>query len=85
MPVYEYECLECGARFGKLVRSISDASLPACSACGAWQTRKRVSTFAAHGLECQVDSYTGGDDGDLPSSRPRPLGRKEITEARRGG
>lgn len=43
MPVYEYECQECGLRFERMRKmSESDAPTP-CTACKAPDARKRVS------------------------------------------
>lgn len=83
MPIYEYLCLDCGERYSKLVRSLTSLAEPTCERCGSARARKLVSTFAAHGLDCQVDSYTGGDDSDLPAPRPPILNRKTIAAARK--
>lgn len=45
MPIYEFECEECGARFEQLLEA--DAAPPACSACGSDRTRRRYSPQAA--------------------------------------
>lgn len=43
MPLYEFECRQCGDRFEVLVRG---ASSPACPSCGATELEKALSTFA---------------------------------------
>jgi len=48
MPIFEYRCADCGARFEKLVRS-SDTDGPACPHCGQVHVEKELSVFAAHG------------------------------------
>lgn len=48
MPIYEYACGSCGARFEVLVRSGRDGR-PACPDCGAGRCRKAFSTFATGG------------------------------------
>lgn len=85
MPIYEYVCVECGEAFSRLILSLDRPPTITCPACGSTRARKLVSLFAAHGLDCQVDSYTGGDDSDLVEPRPPTLGRKEIAEAARRG
>lgn len=45
MPLYEYECGECGARFTKLQNI--DAPVPTCPECGSEQVKKMISIFAA--------------------------------------
>ena len=41
MPIYEFECAECGNRFEELMESGADA--PACPSCGAGGGRRRLS------------------------------------------
>lgn len=42
MPLYEYECAECGARFERLL-SISASVTPGCGGCGSRAVRRLVS------------------------------------------
>lgn len=54
MPMYEYICPECGAKFEKL-RRMSEADQPArCVMCGGEKAARTLSTFAAGG--CGTDS-----------------------------
>ncbi len=47
MPIYEYECKECGKVFSKLV-SISTADNEIkCPVCGSDETSKKFSAFAS--------------------------------------
>lgn len=49
MPIYEYECPECGERF-ELRRSIADSdSETECPKCGAKEARRVLSLFAMGG------------------------------------
>jgi putative FmdB family regulatory protein len=82
MPIYEYRCQECNERFSKLVRSLANPPEILCPKCGSEGARKLASTFAAHGLESQVDNYSGGDESDLAVDKPS-FGRKELAEARK--
>lgn len=45
MPIYEYQCSECGA-LHEALQKISDAPLTECPACGASALRKKVSAAA---------------------------------------
>jgi len=56
MPIYEYKCNDCEARFEKLARRISEINddSPACPHCGSDDTRRVISAFARHG-ESGVD------------------------------
>lgn len=49
MPIYEYKCEDCGARFEKLVRRPEDESQLGCPSCGKPRVAKQLSTFSAHG------------------------------------
>lgn len=49
MPIYEYACRECDARFEKLVRSMSpsgEQEKVACPECGSKRTERALSVFA---------------------------------------
>jgi putative FmdB family regulatory protein len=47
VPIYEFVCMTCEARFEELV-SI-DADDPPCPDCGAVRVARQLSVFAAHG------------------------------------
>lgn len=44
MPLYEYECLDCGERFEALVRH---ANVPACPGCQGRNLNQLLSMFSA--------------------------------------
>jgi putative FmdB family regulatory protein len=48
MPIYEFECEECGARFEELVAA---GSASACSACGSKRTRRLYSRVSPPGRQ----------------------------------
>jgi putative FmdB family regulatory protein len=48
MPIFEYLCQDCGARFEKLVRRSDDGASLACPECGKAHLQQELSTFAAH-------------------------------------
>ncbi|MEA3338552.1 MAG: zinc ribbon domain-containing protein [Chloroflexota bacterium] len=51
MPLYEYKCSDCEARFDAL-RAMVDADAPiACPKCGDENTRRTISLFSAIGSE----------------------------------
>ena len=63
MPVYEYTCADCAAKFETL-RSMSQADAPiACPKCGSQNPRRGLSLFAAiskgSGGETRAVSGTG--------------------------
>ena len=45
MPIYEYQCADCGHEFETLLRASSPA--PACPGCGGVELQKKISRFAA--------------------------------------
>lgn len=48
MPIYEYQCEDCGTEFEKLVRRSGGHDEVACPSCGDQHLSLRLSTFAAH-------------------------------------
>lgn len=49
MPIYEFECEECGARFEELVAAGVEAV--ACPRCGAARTRRLISAVSPPGRQ----------------------------------
>ena len=48
MPIYEYQCEDCGSKFEKLVRRTSESNSQECPSCGKNHLAMELSTFAAH-------------------------------------
>jgi len=48
MPIFEYLCQTCNARFEKLIRRDADVESLACPSCGGRELSKELSTFSAH-------------------------------------
>ena len=46
MPIFEYLCEDCGAKFEKLVRNVPDAPELRCPSCGETRLKQEFSTFA---------------------------------------
>jgi putative FmdB family regulatory protein len=76
LPIYEYRCEVCGARFEKLTLTIGQEPPDlGCPTCGSGDLQRLISPVAVH----------GGDPGSLPeeeSPPPKPpvFGRKELNE-----
>ena len=69
MPIYEYECADCGHR-AEVLAGRGDPT-PTCDQCGGGEMHRRFSSFSARSRSC-----SGGGacerwaDGDRPSSCP---------------
>ena len=63
MPIFEYECEDCGTSFEKLVRG-SSANGVACPSCGEHHLKQQFSTFAARAqgpqASAEMPSCSGG-------------------------
>jgi putative FmdB family regulatory protein len=55
MPLYEYQCRQCGEEFEKMVRFSEADKNPVCPTCQSPDTRKKISAFASLG-----SSLSGG-------------------------
>jgi len=49
MPLFEYQCRECGQVFEVLVRPVSSPRLPACPKCKKTRVERLWSPFATQG------------------------------------
>jgi putative FmdB family regulatory protein len=61
MPIYEYECPDCGSRFDR--RAAMHTPDPACASCGAAKVRRLISVFASTG---GAASSPGPEPGSAP-------------------
>jgi putative FmdB family regulatory protein len=64
MPIYEYTCEGCGAKFDQLQRSMSNEIKPKCPKCGSPRTHRALSVFAV-----------GAEGAGKPSSEAPMCGR----------
>lgn len=78
MPIYEFECGECGARFEELVGA--EAAPPACPACGAVAARRLLSSVSPPGRQPRG----AGVRADESRRREREAARRDrIAESRK--
>jgi putative FmdB family regulatory protein len=78
MPIYEFECEECGARFEELVPA--GASEATCVACGSGRTRRLLSGVSPPGRQPRG----AGVRSDESRRRERESARGErLAETRR--
>ena len=77
MPIYEYQCTECGHELEKL-QKISDPALKDCPACGMPQLQKLVS---AAGFRLKGGGWY---ETDFKSGKQKNLAKTE-TKSKSGG
>ncbi len=70
MPLYEYQCDDCGEPFEKMVRISEAANGQACPQCGSQQTHKQISTFAS-ATKSSGASFTGASSSSCATGGSR--------------
>jgi putative FmdB family regulatory protein len=78
MPIYEYKCNKCKARFSTLVRSWKETGPAACPRCGSENIERTVSTFAYHKSTQTIHEESGEpslNSGADFYKDPRNIGR----------
>jgi putative FmdB family regulatory protein len=65
MPIFEYRCRECGARFEKIVRSDRDTVI--CERCAGSKLERLLSVFAVSGTPGEATM----ESGPCPCGAPR--------------
>ena len=51
MPIYEYDCLDCGERYEKLIRTMKAKVIVNCPICGSQHARKAISLFGSRSTQ----------------------------------
>ena len=78
MPIYEFECEDCGERFEELVAA--SVGVAACPACGSEATRRLISTVSPPGRTPRG----AGVRSDESRRRERESARQDrISESRK--
>ena len=77
MPLYEYECLNCGKRTEVLQR-FDDPPIAACPSCGG-EVKKLISSpaFQFKGTGWYVTDYAGKKAPADKDTKPKPEGKSE--------
>ena len=63
MPLYVYQCNECGETFEKMVRFSEADRMPVCPACKGEDTRKKITTFASMGASFATSTGSSSSCG----------------------
>jgi putative FmdB family regulatory protein len=58
MPLYEYQCNDCGEEFEKMVPFSQANQSPECPSCQGQDTRKKISTIALRGNSLNLTSVS---------------------------
>ncbi len=66
MPLYEYQCNDCGEEFEKMVPFSQADQTPTCPTCLSKDTHKKISTIASRGISLSVSS-TSSSSGSCGS------------------
>jgi putative FmdB family regulatory protein len=82
MPIYEFECEECGRRFEELVAA--DAPAPPCPACDAEGARRLISTVAPPGRQPRGAAVRSDESrrGEREAGHKERLSRDQAKRAR---
>lgn len=80
MPIYEFECEDCGARFEELVAAGATA---ACPACGSERTRRLYSTVSPPGRQPRGAKVRAGESQrrEREAARQQRLGESRKRRA----
>lgn len=79
MPIYEYECSECGGRF-EVVQKFSDPAPTACKLCNSTRVRKLLSptAFVLKGSGWYATDYPSADrKKSVESEKPEKQEKKK--------
>lgn len=60
MPLYEYQCNDCGKEFEKMVRFSEADQKPPCPFCCGQDTHKKISYFASLGSSFAAANVSSG-------------------------
>lgn len=74
MPIYEYQCNDCGELLEKL-QKVSDEPLQQCPACGEMSLRKKVSAaaFRLKGSGWYETDFKSGNKKNLAGDGDKPI------------
>lgn len=76
MPIYEYNCADCGRLTSVLVKTMSAEATAACSHCGGKKLSRTLSRFAYHKSAQRVLEEHGAEPRSLEDYKdPRQIGR----------
>ena len=75
MPIYEYECLECGHRFEQVVLP---ASTPACPACQGQHLKRLLSLFSVSSEATKASHLSAARQKNAKVNRDKQVAEHEA-------
>jgi len=69
MPLYKYQCEQCGKAFEKLVSLSAAGQAQVCPQCGSDQCHRQFASFSSNVRKGSFSARTGSDCGSCGSSR----------------
>lgn len=81
MPLYEYQCRQCG-ELSEVMQRLSDPPLAACPSCGG-DVKKLISApaFQFKGSGWYVTDYARKGGGEKATEKPKPAGEAAASGA----
>ena len=76
MPLYDYECLDCGERFEALVRN---ANVPACPSCQGRNLKQLISLFAVDSEGVRQSNLKGARQKNAKVQRDKAIADHEAS------
>jgi putative FmdB family regulatory protein len=84
MPIYEYECIDCGGRFQALIMKLQEEEGLACGLCGKKRLKRLISRVAYHASEsdrlASYDPRASKDDSFYKDTRNIGLHAKKRAQ-----
>lgn len=80
MPIYEYECLDCGERFEALV--LGSAS-PVCPGCESSRLDQLISMFSVDSAATRQTSLSAERRKNAPAQRDKAIAEQEAVRNHR--
>lgn len=83
MPIYEFECGECGERFEELSRAGTESAV--CPACGVAGAERRLSTFGVTRQPTSAQKRRMEDRRGVDRDGARQRFKSNLAKARKPG
>ena len=75
MPLYEFECADCGERFEALVR---DSTLPTCPRCQGHKLERLLSLFSVNSATTRQSNLADGRRKNAKAQRDKAIADHEA-------